>query len=275
MKRAEFLKVYQDEPQLIESGIKTWIIRGQNFLVAISKVVEGTILVRDNNIDEYMVFLPYSNATIYAGSTSQVISSNSVTIVPPGQSKIVANDAGYIVRIFSDKATDLLAKSQNHASYQDKNPDIAPLTYWPQPTAGFQIRNYNLADYIKSETNFRIFRSTNMMINVTLPNETPRDIRALSPHSHDDFEQASLVVKGDYIHHMRYPWTKDMTTWIEDEHISIGSPSVLIIPAKAIHTSRNVSEQAWLIDIFSPPRIDFSQKAGLVCNEDEYPMLEQ
>lgn len=34
-------------------------------------------------------------------------------------------------------------------------------------------------------------------------------------------------------------------------------PLVLVIPPKVIHTSRNINGAGWLIDIFSPPRLDF------------------
>ena len=51
---------------------------------------------------------------------------------------------------------------------------------------------------------------------------------------------------------------------------------MLIIPAQVIHTSRNVgAETAWLIDLFAPPRRDFSERPGFVCNADDYPMPEE
>ena len=68
------------------------------------------------------------------------------------------------------------------------------------------------------------------MINVLTKREAPRDTTKLSPHSHDDFEQASLLLEGQYVHHMRYPWTTDMADWREDEHLEVGSPSVIVIP---------------------------------------------
>ena len=90
--------------------------------------------------------------------------------------------------------------------------------------------------------------------------------------SHTDFEQASLALEGTYVHHMRWPWTPDMTTWKDDTAAEMASPSVLVIPPKVIHTSRNVGGPGFLVDIFSPPRLDFSAKPGLVCNADEYPL---
>jgi mannose-6-phosphate isomerase-like protein (cupin superfamily) len=128
-----------------------------------------------------------------------------------------------------------------------------------------------LADYAKVDHNM-CFRSTNLMINILAKRQTPRDVTKLSPHSHVDFEQASVVIQGTYVHHLRYPWTADMTAWREDEHLEMGTPSVLIIPPTVIHTSRNIGGPGWLVDVFGPPRLDFSQTAGLVCNADEYPM---
>ena len=51
------------------------------------------------------------------------------------------------------------------------------------------------------------------------------------------------------------------------------TPSVTIIPATAVHTSRDVGEgESSLYDIFCPPRLDFARKKGFVINEDEYPL---
>src|SRR5690606_23916251 len=92
-------------------------------------------------------------------------------------------------------------------------------------------------------------------------------------HTHDDFEQGSLAVHGAYIHHIRYPWTVNMREWREDEHVVASAPSLCVIPPKVVHTSQAVGERGMqLVDIFAPPRDDFSLRSGLVCNAEEYPL---
>jgi hypothetical protein len=74
---------------------------------------------------------------------------------------------------------------------------------------------------------------------------------------------------------MRTPWVPDMGQWREDEHHHTVSPAVTVIPPPSIHTSEAVGD-TWhqLIDIFSPPRFDFSERPGWVLNADEYPQPE-
>lgn len=111
-----------------------------------------------------------------------------------------------------------------------------------------------------------------MMINLFLPWSTPRDETKLSPHAHTDFEQISLALESTFAHHLRYPWTPDKTTWRDDAHLLFGSPSALVIPARVIHTSHNIGNGvARLVDIFAPPRLDFSRTDGFVLNAGEYP----
>ncbi|MDX3906037.1 MAG: hypothetical protein QHC78_10155 [Pigmentiphaga sp.] len=272
---ATYAALYETAPQQETAGARTWLTRAANFVVAVSQVEPGAVLARDDNPDEYFVFVHKGGARIQAGGEHIDAAAETLTIVPPGASRVEATAAGTLVRVFSKHATDLVEASANNAVYADGAPEVAPLVSWPDPPAGFKLRHYVLADYARPDTNMRIFRTTNLMINVLAKRLVPRDIHKLSPHSHADFEQASLVVEGTYVHSLRWPWTPDMDMWKEDEHVEIGSPSVTVMPAKVVHTSRNVSEgDCWLIDIFGPPRLDFSNRPGLVCNADEYPMPE-
>ena len=105
----------------------------------------------------------------------------------------------------------------------------------------------------------------NLMINVFDRQTLRRDPSKMSPHSHDDFEQASLTLQGQFTHHLRVPWTPNMAIWRDDEHVTFDSPSVLVIPAGLIHTTQDIGQgTTWLIDVFAPPRHDFSNMPGVV-----------
>jgi mannose-6-phosphate isomerase-like protein (cupin superfamily) len=270
---ASVARHHERPPQLEANGVRTWIARGANFIVAVSEVQAGAKLQRNGQPDEYFAFLPDTAASIHAGKESVEAAAESVTIVPPGDSEITVRNAGQVVCVFSNQTTDLLALADNAADYAQPTPEVAPLVPWPTPADGFKLRHYPLAQYTQADSNMRIFRSTNLMVNVMTPRPVARDVRKLSPHSHADFEQGSLAIRGDWVHHMRYPWGPDLTAWRDDEAIAVGSPSLTVIPPKVIHTSRNTNDGgAWLLDIFAPPRMDFSSKPGKVANEQDYPL---
>lgn len=260
-------------PTLSEPLRRAWITRGQNFAIEISQVKAGAVLSRDGQPDEYMVLLGNVGARVEAGAESADAEADTLLIVPPGASRVVAAGDGLIVRVFSAKATDMIGAACNQAPYREPRADIAPLRAWPAPVGGYRLRAYRMGDYVREGSKMRIFRCQHLMINVLTRREKARDIHAMSPHSHTDFEQGSTSLWGTFEHHLRWPWGTDMAAWREDEHPRLGGPSVTIMAPGVIHTSNNVGDvPAWLIDVFAPPRMDFSSKPGNVCNEAEYPM---
>lgn len=272
--RAASCALHHDHAAQIESpGVQTWVSRGTNFVVAVSEVKAGGRIARPDQLDEYMVFLVDTSATVEANGERIEAAPETLVIVPPGKSELTAQGEGQVISIYSDLTADMAALAQNAADFTQRAPEVAPLVPWPTPADGFKLRAYKMADHTQADSNMRIFRSTNLMVNVMKPRPVPRDVHKLSPHSHTDFEQGSLAIKGDWVHHVRYPWGPDMTTWRDDDHIEAGSPSLCVIPPKAVHTSRNTNEGgSWLFDIFAPPRVDFSIKPGAVANNADYPL---
>jgi hypothetical protein len=277
LRPATHARHYAERPQRTEpDGTRHWITRAANFVTVVSLAPNGAVLTRDNP-DEWMLLLPPgTHATVEAGDESMDSKGESLFIVPPGESRITVHKAGTLVRVFSGKASDLIGAAANAATYADGAPEVAPIAPWPDPVGGFRLRHYDLSKIASPDPHplkMRVFRSTNLMINIFMPWTTRRDERKLSPHSHEDFEQMSLALQGSFVHHLRYPWTPDKTRWRGDEHERYESPSVLVIPARVIHTSQDIGEgTTWLIDIFAPPRRDFASKPGFVLNRAEYPM---
>ena len=282
-KRAASKSVFREqEPQEISpDGLaRTWVTRGGNFAVCVSEVKPGAVLARADNPEEYMVIAPPGGAslTIKAGSEKVEAEPESLTIVPPGPSEVIARSAGKVARIFSKASADVMAQAINKDTYADGAPELAPPDLWPEPVGGFKLRHYQLAQYLNPKGDRiqpRCFRSTNMMVNLFGQFFTRRPTNSLSPHWHDDFEQGSLCFEGTWMHHMRYNWGADLSTWVPDDHAEMPTPSVIIIPALAIHTSRCIGQDgpsSSLYDIFCPPRMDFASKKGFVINEDEYPL---
>jgi hypothetical protein len=277
LRPATHARHYAEPPQKTEAdGTRHWITRAANFVTVVSQAVEGAVLERENG-DEYMVLLAPETAAVIEADGQRVESNgNSLTIVPPGESRITVRKAGIVVRVFSNKASDLVPAAKNAAIYADGAPEVTPIAPWPDPVGGFRLRHYDLnaiASPDPSPLKMRVFRSTNLMINIFMPWNTRRDERKLSPHSHENFEQMSLGLKGSFVHHLRYPWTPDKTRWRDDEHEHYDSPSILVIPARVIHTTQDVGQgSTWLVDIFAPPRMDFSSKPGFVLNAAEYPL---
>ena len=260
-------------PQIDDETGRTWLIRGQNFIIAYTLAKPGAVLSRRDQADEYVLLLeaPEARAVVTAGDETVEVGSEHIAFIPPGDSDIRLPDGGEVVRLFTSEAADLAAQCPNAATYAHRAPNLPPLVRWPDPPSGFRIRKYDLNVPAQEGRFGRIWRCTTFMINVFEP-AGPRDPEKLSPHHHDDFEQGSLAMAGSFVHHLRWPWTARLAEWRDDEHMTCPAPSVAVIPARAIHTSASVApENNLLVDIFSPPRRDFSEMDGWVLNAADYP----
>jgi hypothetical protein len=272
---AEYVRFHAQPPVEQDARSRSWFGRGQNFVVAYSDVQPGAVFERTAQLDEFMLLLPDAGegAVIEAGGERVSVPGYSIAIVPPGRSSITLRQAGRLIRVFSSCNADVAARATNAAAYACAHPNIPPFQEWPAPPDGFRIRHYSLDVPAQPGRFGRIFRCTTMMINA-LPLELgPRDTTRLSPHHHDDFEQCSLAIEGAFVHHIRWPWTANQKFWRDDDHAHCASPSIAVIPPPAIHTSAATEpERNQLVDIFSPPRMDFSKMAGWVLNAEDYPM---
>jgi mannose-6-phosphate isomerase-like protein (cupin superfamily) len=195
----------------------------------------------------------------------------SVVIVPEGMTSVHLKGAGRFIRLFAPAAEELSAVTiEGSIADIQKSADLLPL-FPGFSRAGTGPLVYRLDDLPNSRgmPRAKLFQSATMSIN-WVEYYGPRERTALSPHSHQNFEQGSLALEGQFIHHFRSPWGCDANQWRKDEHVKAGSDSLAIIPPTLVHTTEGVGQgRQILIDIFAPPRRDFIAK-GQILNAVDY-----
>ncbi|MGC5562063.1 hypothetical protein ACPYPG_04365 [Streptomyces sp. FR-108] len=262
-------------PDAATSAGRTVVVRAQNVVLAHTAARAGDDLDNGTLDGELAVVVTDDSPafTVRLDGEDHLIDEPGLVVVPPGASRLAVHGDGPLVRLFEAGEPAWRERAVNAGAYALDHPRVTLLRRWPEPAGGRAVRFYRLAGVPDEPGRFgRIFRTRSFMVNFLPPQEGPRDPRRLSPHTHDDFEQLSLAVRGTYVHHIRTPWLNDSTGWRDDEHVTLGSPSLAIIPPPSVHTSAAVDPGVnQLIDIFSPPRADFSAKPGWVLNADDYP----
>ena len=264
-------RYYDDQPQAVADGVRSWITRGRNFAIVYSEGEPGKTIA-NTFVDEHVVYMVDGRVKIRAGGEEAILEGESLAIVPPGLNEIELQRGGALVQIVTDAET-IVKLARNAANYADGAPEVAPTEPWPMPIGGYRLHAYSLPGVYASGGMVNAFRTRKLMICPYARFLAPRDETALTPHSHQDFEQASVALEGEWIHHMRTPWTPNRHDWRADNHLEIGSPSTTIIPAGVVHTSQGVAGEGMrLLDVFGPPRVDFSMRPGVVRNAEDYPM---
>ncbi|WP_413755007.1 hypothetical protein [Streptomyces sp. MMBL 11-3] len=259
------------DPDLISAaGSRTWSVCGSNFVVAITELTADDRLTEHDLPDEYLL-LVQDDAVVgveHDGRPRVTVGSPALVVVPAGTSTLYAAAPTTVVRVFTARCEEQMRRAVNHTAGAD--PRTAPL---PEPTehGNDRIRVHPLSSIPAQEGRFgRIFRTASLMVNWFPVQDGPRDTERLTPHSHEDFEQMSVTLTGDHVHHLRVPWTARMSQWRDDEHAEVGSPSMTLIPPTVVHTTRAVGEGPHtLIDVFAPPREDFLAQ-GWVLNSGDY-----
>lgn len=255
---------------------ETSVVRAQNVILVHTQAKAGDDL--DNGTLEGELAIVVTGAsptfTVLTEDSGTMVIAPGLVVVPPGASRISVYGDGPLIRLIEAGEPAWRDRPANADAYTEDHPRVALLERWPEPVGGTTVRYYPLSKVPDEPGRFgRIFRTRSFMVNFLPDQHGPRNPCRLSPHTHDDFEQLSIAVQGEYVHHIRTPWLADSTTWREDEHVRLGSPSVAIIPPPTVHTSEASDPGVnQLIDIFSPPRVDFSEKPGWVLNADDYPM---
>ena len=261
---------YEEAPRLVGAGVRSWITRGANFAVVCS-LGDGGATLGGAAKDEQFVYALGGGVRVAAGTSSESLGIEDLAILPPGEWTLRFERPGQVVQLITADET-LAKQAPNAARYADGAPEVAPVEPWPEPVGGYRLRRYSTLDAYARGGLVHAFRTRKLMIVPYARFLEPRDETALTPHSHADFEQGSVGLEGEWVHHLRVPWTANRRHWRPDLHLQVGSPSTLIIPAGVIHTSQGIAGEGMrLVDVFAPPRVDFSER-GFVDNAADYPM---
>lgn len=257
---------------------RLWTFRAQNSVVRVLLAGGRVALHRENQECEYMVVLvtDTSSANFVTNKGVEHVAGRAVVIVPPGESDVIVEANSEVIQLFGADATDLRGDAINALCYRQADPRVNPALPWPDPISGPALRVYPVDDYPKDPERLgRIFVSRIGMVNFFHAEDGPRDDARLTPHSHEDFEQCTVHLAGDYVHHVRTPWTPRLADWRSDEHRHLASPGVVIIPPTCVHTSQAIHSGAHqLIDLFAPPRLDWARHDGWVLNANDYPVAD-
>ena len=255
---------------------QTRVMRARSFTIAWTFVADGESLLPIETGHEYMVLLPDAEAVLECGDSRTAAPRRSVCVMPPGSSAVRLSGKGECIRIFGE-TPDIFKHAAVHGFERGAlitGPKLRPTLPYDR-TSLRNLPEVNKLDELPNSRDMpraKLFQTSNVSIN-WVEYVGPRDRKALSPHFHTDFEQGSIAIEGEFVHHFRRDWVADADQWEEDTHIAAPAHSIAIIPPPVIHTTEGIGPgRHILIDVFSPPRGDFIKK-GQILNSSSYEAL--
>jgi hypothetical protein len=254
-------------------GGRHWLMRAHNFSVEWIELA-ATALAFESAFESLLIVEAgvVELASAPEPSLPAGVPARSVAIVPAGRHRLSAPGGARCALIASDRGDIAGRRVLNSAGCEPPDPRVLPAGQpyrRRRPAEGVQVLPLAAIMASPDKPRLKMLQTQTLSLNL-VEYEGPRDRAELSPHSHASFEQGSLAIAGDFVHHLRVPWGSDAGLWREDEHLQAPSPSLLVVPVEMIHTTEGVGAgRHFLVDVFSPPRADFIGK-GWVFNAADY-----
>jgi hypothetical protein len=266
---------FSSTPPETLGGRKHWLMRGQNFWLEWIELSGSTSSFGVQSDDELLVIAHAGALRIEAANGARPpveVPAHSVAILPPGHYAISGEPSARCGVLASHRPDAAGRRVLGAEAYATPDPRVKP-TGKPyrrkNPTGEILVLDIGQVMASKDKPRLKMLQTETLSINI-VEYAGPRNRAELSPHSHASFEQGSLAIAGDYVHHLRVYWGSDAGQWRDDEHLLAPSPSLLIVPVEMIHTTEGIGEgHHFLVDLFSPPRTDFIGK-GWVANAADY-----
>jgi hypothetical protein len=244
--------------------------RGKTFLVEWCRPLELHAVRSRSSADETIVVFPSQGGWVGSGNETYQVPGRAIVIVPPGQFEVCAEEKHPVILLSTLRQASPAHDASNNNDYDDGSAEGIKLLP-PQKGTSRQLQIIPVDEIIppSDKPRLKIVRSDAMSVS-WIEYEGLRDRSKLSPHDHADFEQGSLAIEGEFIHHLRTPWGPDATRWRDDVHLHAKPASLCVIPPRVIHTTEGSgSGRHVLLDIFAPSRADFIDQ-GWVFNQARY-----
>lgn len=244
-------------------------VRGQNFIVQRLGGAGGQAHAITSDTEVLFIFAQ-CGAKVATATETHRIEPRSFVIVPPGKTEVHLDGAGHAYALTTGAADPLWEQAINAAEYETPDPRVKPVgASGARASSEVRIHPVDRIPFPQGNPRLKFLQTATMSVN-WVEYEGPRNRTQLSPHAHTDFQQGSLAIEGNFIHHIRTPWGSDANQWRDDEHIEAGADSLLVIPPELLHTTEGVGGgRHILIDVFAPPRDDFIAK-DWVHNAGDY-----